>query len=202
MKVIYLILAVVFIVGILLIKTKKTGTVVANTLPNTEKENDKLVVVKEANESDLKKAISDFCHTYNENDYAVLPRFIRITDREYAITFPYDVNFDKFCFFVNYLKYPIGIDRFSPNVLAWTTLNQEDHYAPKQCIGKKVMLYIADDDTEYDNVFLTNEGNIGFKIDFAFNSKNDKPLDFPKKNYSLPTVDKDSLSEKLFEDFR
>jgi hypothetical protein len=203
MTTIFLILAVALIFGIFLIRAKKTGNVVANkTLPDIEKENDKLIVVKEADETDIKKAISDFCRNYNEKEYIALPKLTKIRNREYAITFPYDIRFDTFCFLVNYLKYPIDIDGFYPNVLGWATLAQEDRFIPQQCIGKKIMFYLADDDTEYDNVFLTTEDNMGFKIDFALNSKNNKPLDFPKKYFLLPTIDKDSLREKLSEDFK
>ncbi|GAB6012895.1 hypothetical protein [Viscerimonas tarda] len=203
MKVIILILLALFIFAIFLKKSRKNTNVVQKTLPDNEIENDKLIVVKEADESVLKKVISDFCETYNENGYVVLPRLTKMRDREYAITFPYDVDFSTLCFFVNYLVYPIDIDWFYPNVLAWATLKQkEDQDIPQQCMGKKVMLYVAGDDTDSDNVFLTNEDNISFEISFTFRAKNYKPLNSLKRPFSLPTTDKDSLSGKLSEDFK
>lgn len=47
------------------------------------------------------------------------------------------------------------------------------------------MLYIPPDDEEYDNVYMTTEDNIGYKVGFAVNEQK-QLLENPVSSYSEP----------------
>ena len=163
-------------------------------------QNDKIIVVMGVTYVDIKKALTDFCNIYNNKDFAVLPRLTKISDSEFAITFPYDTQFESYAFLVNYLKYPKGIT-WNANVLAWATAKTSDTWITEKSANKKVMLFLADDDKEYDNVFLTTEDGIGYKLGFALGEEK-QLLDTPNKAYVPPTVDINSLTGKTSEDFQ
>jgi len=168
--------------------------------PLQEKPNDKLVVVRDADYDNLKKALIEFCNMYNKEKFQAQPRLVKVSDREFAITFPYDIDFEIYCYFVNYIEYPMDI-KWQPNIIAWTTTKQTDKWVSDKSVNKKVMLFIADDDNEHDNVFLTTEDNIGFKLGFAVGEEK-QPLDSPKKKYISPSVELSVLTDKSTENFQ
>jgi len=113
---------------------------------------------------------------------------------EFAVTFPYDIDFVHYCFFVNYLKYPNDIF-YKADIKAWTTTRPGDDWMTKEIVNKKVMLFVPDDDTEYDNVYLTTEDNIGYKMGFAVGETSQR-LDEPKMKYRKPPLEIRDLSGK------
>ncbi len=82
-----------------------------NVFPTNKVANDKLVIVENASENDIKKIIQEFCNSYNKETYQAIPRLTKLSDRKFAITFPYDINFEIYCYFINYVNYPMGFDR-------------------------------------------------------------------------------------------
>jgi len=171
-----------------------------NKKPSQLKPNDKLVIVKGVNYEDLKSALKGYCNMYNKEDFAALPRLVKLSDREFAITFPYDIEFELYCYFVNYIKYPMDI-KYNPEVTAWTTTKETGGWITEKSANKKVMLFIAEDDNEHDNVFLTTEDNIGYKLGFAVGEEK-QFLETPKKRYFTPPIDINTLTEKQAEDFQ
>ena len=63
------------------------------------------------------------------------------------------------------------------------------------------MLYLAVNDKEYDNVFLTTSDNIGYKLGFAAGEEK-QLLKEPKETYVAPTVDIGGLTTRKHEDFK
>ena len=167
--------------------------------PTQENPNDKLVVVKGADYETLKKVLVEFCNMYNKETFQAQPRLFKLSDREFAITFPYDINFEIYCYFINYIPNPMDI-KWQPSISAWATTKPTDTWITEKSANKKVMLFISDDDTEHDNVFLTTDNNIGYKLGFAVGEEK-QLLDSPKKRFTAPTVDINSLKDKQVEDF-
>lgn len=166
--------------------------------PVTEKKNDKLILVSNVNHDDIKNALIKFCNMYNKDNYAILPRLTQIAPRTFAITFPYDTNFSMFCFIVNFMKYPVDIN-WNSDVVAWATTKRSDEWITEKSLGKKVMLFLAEDDTEYDNVYLTTRDNIGYKLGFA-SGKEKQLLVSPKQPFIEPRIDVNNLGDLKFED--
>lgn len=169
-------------------------------LPKQEKLNDKLVIVDNLSKTEIDSILTGFCNMYNKESFQAQPRLYQLNERQFAITFPFDIEFEIFCYFVNYVHYPMGFDK-SFSVTAWETTKQANGWITEKSANKKVMLFIPEDDTEHDNVFLTTDDNIGYKLGFALGEEK-QLLETPKKKYLAPTIDKNTLTEKQSEDFQ
>jgi hypothetical protein len=169
-------------------------------LPKQEKPNDKLVIVDNISKTEMDSILTGFCNMYNKESFQAQPRLYKLNERQFAITFPFDIEFEIYCYFVNYVHYPMGFDK-SFSVTAWETTKQANGWITEKTANKKVMLFIPEDDNEHDNVFLTTEDNIGYKLGFAMGEEK-QLLQTPKKKYLAPTIDKNTLTEKQSEDFQ
>lgn len=206
MKILLITLAVIIVA--IIIKACTSGNNLAKdnsrptnaNIPTDEKINDKIIVVSNVNHEDISKALTAFCNVYNKNDYAVIPRLWSLSENSFAVTFPYDVDFATYCFAINFLKYPIDI-KWQAQVRAWATTKSGDDWITDKSVNKKVMLFLAVDDKEYDNVFLTTQDNIGYKLGFAV-GQTKQFLTIPKEHYINPTVDISTLINQKHEDFK
>lgn len=171
-----------------------------NMRPQDLKENDKLIVVTNVRQEDIRSALKKFCNMYNEGSYKSVLRLSQIDSGTFAITFPYDIDFVSFCFAVNFLKYPTDI-KWDARVRAWAITKQGDEWITEKSINKKVMLYLAQDDKEYDNVFLTTQDNVGYKLGFAAGEER-QLLSVPQERYVNQPVDYLSIQTLKHEDFK
>lgn len=169
-------------------------------LPTQEKPNDKLVIVDNISKTEIDSILTGFCNIYNKESFQAQPRLYKLSERQFAITFPYDIEFEMYCYFVNYIHYPMGFDK-SFDVTAWETTGQANGWITEKTANKKIMLFIPEDDSEHDNVFLTTDDNIGYKLGFAM-GKEKQPLQSAKKRYFAPKTDIKILSEKEGQDFQ
>ncbi len=167
-------------------RSKNTLRPPAESKPERMIPNDKLVVVGKITYEDVKKALTNFCNMYNQDNWTALPRLIK-ADNKFAITFPYNVDFEIFCYFINYMAYPEGLD-ISPEVIAWTTANPNHKWIAPQAANKKVMLFLPDNDTWDDFVLMTTEDNIGYKLGFALGEQK-QLLAMPQKSFIAPKHD-------------
>lgn len=151
-----------------------------------ENPNDKIVIVKDADYNTLKKVLVEFCNMYNKEKFQAQPRLYKLSETEFAITFPYDINFEIYCYFINYIPNPKDI-QWQPNVIAWATTKPADIWVTENTSNKKVMLFILEDDNEHDNVYLTSKDNFGYKLGFAVGEEK-QLLDILKKKYIAPTI--------------
>lgn len=168
------------------------------TPPKTS--NDKIVVIKGASYNDIQKAITQFCNLYNREGLAAIPNLTKISEKEFVVTFPQDVTFDVFCFFVNYMYYPNEIF-YTADIKAWATTKQGDIWITDKSANKKVMLFIPPDDKERDNVYLTTQDNIGYMLGFA-QGEETKLLDKPKLDFISPTKTLDSIKGRDSEEIK
>jgi hypothetical protein len=148
-----------------------------STLPTQTKQNDKLVLVKGTSQADFKHVLTGFCNMYNKENFQAQPRLTKLTEREFVITFPYNMDFEIFCYFINYIEYPMELT-WSPDLTAWTTTKNSDTWITERSANKKAMLFIPTDDTEHDNIYMTTQDNIGYKLGFALGGEK-QLLTFP-----------------------
>lgn len=171
-----------------------------NLFPTNKVANDKLVIVEDANENDIKKILQEFCNLYNKEMFQALPRLTKLSNNKFAVTFPYDINFEIYCYFINYVNYPMGFDRHFKTI-GWTTTKKSDIWIAEKSVNKNVMLYVSDFDKEYDNVFLTTSDNIGYKLGFAMGEEK-QLLDIPEKSYAKQPISNNELEGKPYIDFK
>ena len=160
-------------------------------LPKQEVENDKLVLVDHVSPEEIDSILNGFCNMYNNEKFQALPRAYKITDSTYAITFPYDIDFIIYCYFINYVNYPMGFDK-SFEVTGWATTRKSDPWVTEQSANKNVILFIPTNDTEHDNVYMTTSDNIGYKLGFA-SGEEKQSLNSPNKLYVKQKYQLDEL---------
>lgn len=147
--------------------------------------NDKIVFIENVNFDNLKSVIEDFCSIYNKDDLKVLLLLSRISEKSFIISFPHDIDFEIYCYFINYLYYPRKIRNFHPKINAWTTTKPSDKWVNGDIANKIVMFYIPTDDKEYDNVYLITSDSIVCKMDFG-KGRTNKNLSEIKYNFVKP----------------
>jgi|TARA_B110000902_G_C14068537_1_gene498367 hypothetical protein len=155
--------------------------------------NDKIVVVKNLKQEYLEKAIEQFLDL-NKGGNPIKPK-ITIFDDKLIITFPYDVEFDALCYFINYLEYAHDLSLkpdYKPEIYGWYKTKSGDEWMTKEIVNKEVLIFIPETDDEYDNVYLTTEDNLGFKMGFALGYEHEK-LAKPVISYMKRPIQKSDL---------
>ncbi|MBU2018003.1 MAG: hypothetical protein KJ941_00025 [Bacteroidetes bacterium] len=139
---------------------------------NVEKkltDSDKQIVVENVDFNQIKNAVQDFTKNYDnpqQSHLKPISRLHKTDNNKTVITFPYDIDFEIFCYYINYLKYPMGLN-YNANVRGWTTTKPNDNWLNKDFENVKTMLFIDPNDSEYDNVMLITESGKTYKIGFA-----------------------------------
>ena len=152
--------------------------------PSVKIQNDKVVLIENVKLEDFKNAVQQFCNIYNQENLRVLPLLKILLENKFIVTFPYDIDFEAYCYFVNYIYYPNDII-YKPTIKAWTSIYQNDNYKTNEIVNEKVILFIPSDDKDYDNVYLTTSKNIGYKMGFSLGEEKQK-LKNPRQTYIEP----------------
>jgi len=141
--------------------------------------NDKAIMVNGWNDDELRKALDDF----SDEDGSGLPPKIDIHKRFenfYLLTFPEDIRASDFVALVNYLNYPIDLspEGRTITVAGKVTLNSDFEGIPQSLIGKKAVLYVPDNDEDYDVVYLRAE--TGTILETSFNRETWRQVTEPR----------------------
>ena len=149
----------------LLAKPVKAGIPQTDLSPFTpDPHNDKAIVIQGWNEDELRQILGDFL----AEDLSAFAAFrIEIQKRlesSFRLTFPEDIHPVEFASLINYLAYPINLDPAGRSIIlaGKTTLNSDFDGLPKSLEGKKALLYLPEDDEDYDVVFMQAESGVTF----------------------------------------
>jgi hypothetical protein len=127
---------------------------------------DNLIKIKGGSYDDIKKALQQWIMLYSRDlESNIKFELYKIGQENYLIAADKRLNNEKFNFLINYLRYPEGIN-YNISIEGYSTVRDEKLY-PKNLLNKKIIVYVPDNDKEYDNVFVTTEDNETFKIDFG-----------------------------------
>ena len=154
--------------------------------------NDKSILIEGPNYSEVKEACMDFCKTYNDSQYYVIIRIIRINPTTCLLIFPYEINFRHYCFLINYLEYPFR-QRYTAKVTGWLTSQRIDDWINNRSVNKKIMVYNHTDLNFSDGVNYTTMDQLGYRIDFTNNSSVIE-LEAPLKQYSPISIKMEVLN--------
>src|SRR5687767_12373734 len=104
--------------------------------------NDKVILVKGWNETEIQKIVTDFIATYEKDGYpAYTIEHHKLEDIAFRLTFPKDIHPLLFTFLVNYVAYPFELDFKNRSVIvgAKTTLSVEFEGLDSSFNGKKAI---------------------------------------------------------------
>lgn len=165
---------------------------------------DNLIVIKGGSHSDIKKALQQWIELYSDDlETDIKFEFYKTGQESHLIVADKRLNNEKFNFLVNYLRYPENIE-YKISIEGYTTAKKENLY-PEDILNKRLLIYISENDKEFDNVLVTTEDNETYKVDFggkitrSFESKTFKIPDFDFESLSRPekiTLNKTKIEEK------
>ncbi len=121
--------------------------------------NDKAILIQGWNEDELQRILDDFV----DEDLSAFAAFRIVVeqrlDNSFALHFPEDVHPAEFLSLINYLAYPINFDLAGRSIIVagMTTLNSDFDGLPKSLAGRKALLYLPENDSDYDVVCLQTE---------------------------------------------
>lgn len=132
--------------------------------------------------------LTDFANEYRDTDAVKkgIRLYRKLADKDaYLILFKDQPDFDIFSFLINYVEYQEGHGVVHSFVRGYfktkLILGGRDKIG-----GNRVMVYISRHDTEYDNVFFTDETGKHFINDF---SRGIKRVDGPEAPYEFIPYD-------------
>lgn len=133
--------------------------------------NNKIILVGNVSIEELKGFAAAFCKQYNEDGLSVKMQLVVTNDGRMVLVFPHDIDFDLFCFAVNYLRYPVSDDNVNPVVIGWGIFFSYQGWLKRFFKGDDLMVFVADDDTQYDEVVVVESNGKVWLNSFADRSK-------------------------------
>lgn len=155
-------------------------------IPLPEKSvNNKVILVEKVNNSEIEILVKDFCSLYNKEEEVAIIKIQKFAGKAYLLSFPYDIDFDIYCYLFNYITYPLNTER-SPFVTGWYPISKEE---------AESMFYIPLNEKEKDNVYYVTPEGKNYKVDF----RTMKPLRMESIQLygSLPTMIEDWIKTDM-----
>jgi len=164
-----LIIAFVMLPIILLAKPVKVDPNADVSPFSPNRDNDKVIMVRGWNEDELRNILDDFIEADRSGSSPVDVEISKRAEDVYSLTFPQDFHPSRFSFLVNYLAYPSNFDLSEREVLVAgeTTLNSDFEGIPQSLLGKKAIIYVPENDRDYDGVYLQTETDDNLAISFS-----------------------------------
>ncbi len=124
-------------------------------------QSDNQIVLKGATYNELKQALNQWINLYEEdlND-DIKFKLIKIHSDEFVLKVDDSLDNERFFFLINYLKYPEDI-KYKVDVIGYTIGKDKNLFE-----ANKLLVYIPENDDEYDNVYVVMEDNSTFKVGF------------------------------------
>ena len=121
-----------------------------------------IIKIKGGSYTDVKKALRQWINLYSDNlDKSLIFELYKNGQGNHLIKADDRLDNENFFFLVNYLKYPENID-YKINIEGYTA--GKDY---KEFQNQNILVYIAQNDKDYDTVNVVTEGNKIYKVDFG-----------------------------------
>lgn len=127
---------------------------------------DNLIIVKGGSYNDVKKALKQWIFEYHKDlkeDFQF--KIFKNGRGNHIIQVDDSLDNSRFNYLVNYLQYPIDIE-YKVSVSGFTLAKDPKIYN-HELLGKRIQVYIPDEDSEYDVVYVVSEYNQVYKVDFG-----------------------------------
>lgn len=130
------------------------------------------IIVENVNERELESILKNLANLYADTEYVNGIQLYRKKTKldSFLILFSNQPDFERFNYFINYIKYPEKFDNFSPFVRGFyrtSDIKMKSEFN----MGEWIMVYVSKNDQEYDNVTIVNEKNESYLYDFGGNIK-------------------------------
>lgn len=140
--------------------------------------------------TDIKKALRQWIDLYSESiDKRCSLELYKNGIGKHIVKVDNQIDNERFCYLLNYLKYPENIT-YNASIVGFLTVTDLKIF-PQIKLGSKIQIFIPDFDKEYDNVYAVTSDNETYKFDFG--GKTTK-VDFISK-YQKSEIDLNSLAD-------
>lgn len=121
-------------------------------------QNDKALIVYGWSEGEVRKILDDFAVLY-ELGGSINFR-VRAEGNGLRVVFPDDIEPGLFAFLINYVRYPKDLEPGERRVesIGLSTLSPAFALPTPTLAGRRAVIYVPVDDTEFDRVFITVDG--------------------------------------------
>jgi hypothetical protein len=123
--------------------------------------NDKELFVRGWSNAEIRQIIGDFRQMYRDRLPAGFSTEVHAGDGGVLrVTFPSDIEPRLFCWLINYVRYPKGLDLQSRTILVAGRATIGSDFLPTNhsLIGQRITLYVPTNDKEHDVVFAQVSG--------------------------------------------
>jgi hypothetical protein len=124
------------------------------------------IITNNITETKLENAVSELVELYYETGFVNSVIVNRVRVNHFMIEFPDNPDFERFLYFVNYLTYPECKYDGKPFIYGIWNVVEPNHSIDSRT-GEKLLIYVSQFDTEYDNVIIENSSGKVFKYSFS-----------------------------------
>ena len=146
------------------------------------------IIVEKVQEADLESILMDLANLYADTKFVNGIQLSRKKDSfdSFLITFANQPDFARFNYFVNYIRFPVEYENFSPFLRGY--YRTADVKQPTDfTTGEWLMVYIPQNPKEFDNVHFVNAQNENYVYDFGGTITK---LPIIEETYQLISLDK------------
>lgn len=123
---------------------------------------DNLIFIKGGSYNDVKKALRQWIDLYSENfDKDLVFELYKSGRGKHIIKADKKLDNEQFFYLVNYLHYPEGI-KYKIEIEGFTIGKDQ-----KEFFNQPILVFVPENDTEGDNVFVVTSENQTLKVDFG-----------------------------------
>lgn len=124
------------------------------------------IIIKNTTATKVEDSVSQMVDLYTDTGFVNSVIINQVDAGHFLIEFPNQPDFERFSYFVNYLRYPEGFNNYNPLVYGiWNVLEPLDKISAAN--GEKLLIYISKFDKEYDNVIVENSKGDTYQYSFS-----------------------------------
>ena len=155
--------------------------------------NESYILIETEQPHVLKKVLKELAELYSDTGFTNGLKLFEKSDdqKQFLLVFTKEPDFDRFGYFVNFLKYPIENDSFSSHVRGYF---KNDNSRPKIHSSEWLLFYMADNGTPPDAVSLVSEENKNFLFDFGGKIS---PQERPKELFNMSVIDRNAYQHVI-----
>lgn len=125
-----------------------------------------IILVENCNLGRIKNILNNWRWFYSELKLNLIEfKCWNIVDNKLILAANERLSNELFVYLVNYIKYSEGKE--SKIEVKGYTVAEDENIFPNEFINKEVLVYLPNDNKEYDNVYSISEDNITYKISFS-----------------------------------
>ncbi len=123
------------------------------------------ILVTGSGKEQIRTAVRNLANLYAAEKAAQGIEIRVLNDTTFVVTFSHVPELEIFEYFVNYLRYPEGVE-LRQDATGYVTLGSDTYHIP-EVPGTRMMFFVSKEDTAYDTVMAVSEKGYAYLCDFG-----------------------------------